>query len=132
MPVGHPLDALDAHDLPDAARVDQLLDGLEKHGVAQHVADDHMEALFLRQLGDVAALGDGAGGGLFQQQVIAQIQRVDGGLIVHVVGGADAHHVRQTGLLEHAFHAVEAHFRRNMVPLGGDGHAVGLDVRHGD
>ncbi len=132
MPVGHALDGLHGHDLADAPSLEQLADRLVEHGVAQHMADNNMQPLTLRQLRDVAAFADRAGCGLLQQLMIAQRQSILGRAIVHGFRRADEQHVRQPRLLQQGFDAVKAHFRRDVIALRRHLHTVGADIGDSD
>ena len=132
MPVAHPLNALDVHDPPHLALLQQALDGLVEHGVAQHMADDDLAPLALRQLSDIAAFRNAAGRGLLQQQVIAEGQCVHRGPVVELIGGADEQHIRQPGRLQQAFHAVKAALRRDVIACRRCRDAVRADIRHSD
>ena len=88
MPVAHLFNSLDAHRLADGAVLQQFLDSLVKHGIAQHVAYRHLPPQLQRQIGQFPALLRRRGNRLFQQQIVSPEQR---GLRLTVVARMSRH-----------------------------------------
>ena len=132
VPVGHVLDGVDGLDFADLPPAEQVLQDGVKFGGAQHVAHHHrppgLPGLFL----EGAALPQIGGDGLFQQDVVALVQGLQGGGdMLPVLGGHD-HHVGQPGLGQQGVVGGEAALRRHAVPLPQEGQTLRARVRPGD
>ena len=77
----------------------QLLGGHEQGIVVQHIAHQSLYARFPHGFVHAQGVLPGQGDGLFQQDVLVGLSRLDGLLAVHVVGGAD-HHDVHIGVLQ--------------------------------
>ena len=66
----------DRHKAADAPGIENLLDSGEKRRVAQDVADYHMQLSLLGKAQDVHAFSGVGGNGLFQKNMVAQLQRL--------------------------------------------------------
>ena len=135
VPVAHVLDGLHGHHLPHGAAVQQFLYLFIKGGVAQHVAHHHPAAGLAGDAGQQVALLQTGRDRLFQQQVIALLQRGHGLGHMLPVHGGDDRGVRQTGPGQQLLPGPEALLRGkaqqlcHLVPLfvhwlgdGGDAH----------
>ena len=90
----------DGNDLPEFARIDDLLDFDEVGMVTQHVADPYDHPFAPCRLGDPYAFGQGLRDGLLQQDVVARFDGLHAGFEVHVFGCGDQHGVGRDGVLE--------------------------------
>ena len=92
------LHLIKGHDLTDHAAVHDAFKLLEEGRIAQNVADDDGNAVCLCRVRNVGALLYGLCNGLFEQQMIAQRDRLHRGLVVHAVRGrndCDIRHFRE-------------------------------------
>ena len=137
VPVAHVFDGLDGHHISHGARVQQLFHLFIKGGVAQHVAHNHPAAGLAGDAGQQAAFLQAGRHRLFQQQVIALLQRGHGLGHVLPVHGGDDRGVRQPGPGQQLLPGLEALLRGKAQQLcrldalfvhrlgnGGDAHPV--------
>ena len=132
VPVGHVLDGVNGLDFADLPPAEQVLQDGVKFGVAQHVAHHHrppsLPGLFL----EGAALPQVGGDGLFQQDVVALVQGLQGGGdVLPVLGGHD-HHVGQLWLGQQRLVGGEAHPGGHAEALLQQLQPLGAHVRPGD
>ena len=131
MPVAHVLVGADGHHVADAAALDQVLQGVVEHGVAQYVAHDDLPGAGPGRVQDLLALGELRRDGLLQQDVVALFQGGDGVAHMLPVHGGDHHHVGQAGLRQHLPRRWKSSFPRDIIEFFGFLHLGGVQVRHG-
>ena len=101
MPITHLLGRLYGDNLAHCAAVNQRLDLLIKHRIAQHMADNHMPVSFKGEALNLQALLRIGGNGLFQQQMVIKRKRLHRVRIMQMVRRADKKHICQPPRSEH-------------------------------
>ena len=114
------------------AAAEELLQGRVELCVAQDVADDDNAAGLFGLLPEGDALVEFRGDRLFQEDVVALIQGLEGlGHMLAVLGGDD-HDVGEFGLVQELLIAGEAHVLGDAVALTQEGELTGTAVCAGD
>ena len=126
------LDGVDGLDFANLPPAQQVLQGGVKPGIAQHVAHHHRPAGLVGLFLQGAALPQVGGDGLFQQDVVALVQGLQGGGDVLPVQGGHDNHVGQAGLGEQRLVAGEAHFGGYAEAFLQQLQPLGAHVRPGD
>ena len=103
----HMLHSLDGLELAHHALVDQPLDLLIEHGVAEHMAHKHGAAQLLGTVGDHHDIFQLVGNRLLQHQVVAQLHSLQSMLLVLGILGGDDHIVSHLGLCQNGIGAVK-------------------------
>ena len=117
VPVGHVLGMGDVHHVADDAGVDQLLELAVEFGIAHHMADHDLCALFLGAALQGQTFAHTGRDGLFQQDAVPQVDGLAGIRIVLAVLGADEHRVRHARPGEKLLRRLEHAFGGHMVIL---------------
>ena len=131
VPIADVFDGVDGLDLADVAAAEDLLQGGVELGVAQDVADDDDAAGLLSLLPEGDALVQIGGDGLFQEDVVALVQGLEGlGHMLAVLGG-DNHDVGEFRLGEELLVAGKAHVFGDAVALAQEGELAGAAVGAG-
>ena len=124
------LEVLYADELPDFARVDNLFQGNEVRGIAQHVAYPHDGLLFQGQVAYVGALFFGGGNRFFEQDVVAHFESLHARLVVQVVGQAEHDGIGHLGAGEGLFPIGEPVLLRHVVVFAHVLQPQPVDVGH--
>ena len=132
MIVSHALHSLDADQLADGSRIQQLFQLPEKGAVPQHMADGQNASGLFRRLPHGENFAFIGRHGLFAQHMVALFQGRQHRLVVHPVLGADQRGVRQPGLGQQVLPGAEHPFRRQAVIRGKLFPAGGIGFGHGD
>ena len=132
VPIADVFHGVDGLDLADVAAAEELLQGRVELCVAQDVADDDNAAGLFGFLPEGDALVKFRGDRLFQEDVVALIQGLEGlGHMLAVLGGDD-HDVGEFGLVQELLIAGEAHVFGDAVALAQEGELTGAAVGSGD
>lgn len=112
---------------PDDALIDELLEPGIERGVAQHMTDHHQAPGCVGLIQQSHAVAQLRRDGLFQQQMVAEVQR--GQRLGHVLAVlcGDNHHIRQARAGQQRLGTVKAQGRVHPILLARGGQAL----RHG-
>ena len=106
--VANTLGVNDIHDLADLAVVNDLLERAEEGSVAENVADDNVNALLVSGIRDLVALLGSGSGGLFEKEMITELDRLHSGLEVHLILRSDDRRIGKLGQSENILPALKA------------------------
>ena len=105
MEVTHIFAVLDGNDFAQLAAVHDFLELAEEIGIAQHMAHNDLPAQFLRLLADQHALLGVGRNGLFQQNIIATVQRSHGMAEMVLIHGRKDHSIAHLSSGKEVLHA---------------------------
>ena len=75
MPIAYPLNGLNGHHIANDLLRQQFFQLLIENGIAKHMADNHLSLIFICEPFDIFAFLPGGGNRLFQQNMIAFVER---------------------------------------------------------